>query len=180
MNQFMEHLPYINSLWFGEQFNHNLSPDYWLVEISGIPFGLYSEMLQDCGNAYRGMVYGMSSRAGDGRCEPANIWKLWDYFGISGSKYVGYWDEENPAKTDNKDVLASAYLKKNKVMIALGNWTDKDQVVSLELDWKKLGLDATRAKIEMPEIENLQTKEAFDIKHLTIPASKGLVLIISQ
>ncbi len=61
-NQYMEHLPYINSLWFGEMYDYNLSPDYWLVEISGIPFGLYGEMLEGCGNAYRGMVYGMSSR----------------------------------------------------------------------------------------------------------------------
>jgi len=179
-NQYMEHLPYINSLWFGEMYNYNLSPDYWLVEISGIPFGLYGEMLQDCGNAYRGMVYGMSSRLAWGGCDPSNIWKLWDYFGISGSKYVGYWDAANPVKTDNKDVLASAYFKKDKVMIAMGNWTDKEQKVSLELDWRKLGMDSARAKIEIPQIENLQGEGVVDIKHLTIPASKGLILIISQ
>ena len=80
MNEYMEHLPYVNSLWFGEQFNYNLSLDYWLVEMSGIPFGLYGEMLQNCGNAYRGMVYGMSSRLGWLGCDPSNIWKLWGLF----------------------------------------------------------------------------------------------------
>jgi hypothetical protein len=179
-NQYMEHLPYVNSLWFGEMYNYNLPPDYWLVEISGIPFGLYGEMLQDCGNAYRGMVYGMSSRLGWGGCDPTNIWKLWDYFGISGSKYVGYWDTANPAMTDHPEVLASAYIKNDKVLIALGNWTDKEQNVSLELDWKKMGLDASRAKIEIPEIEKLQDGGAADLKHLKIPASRGLILIISQ
>ena len=180
MNNFMEHLPYINSLWFGEEYDYNSSPDYWLVEISGIPFGLYGEMLENCGNAYRGMVYGMSSRLAWGGCDPTNIWKLWDYFGISGSEYVGYWDSANPAKTDNKDVFVSAYLKKDKVMLALGNWTDREQTVSLELDWRKLGMDAARAKIEMPQIEKLQGEGVADIKKLTIPASKGLILIISQ
>lgn len=180
MNNYMEHLPYINSLWFGEEYNYNSSPDYWLVEISGIPFGLYGEMLQNCGNAYRGMVYGMSSRLAWGGCDPTNIWKLWDYFGISGSKYVGYWDAANPAKTDNKDVLASAYLKKDKVMIALGNWTDTEQKVSLDLDWEKLGMDVAKAKIEIPEIDRLQGEGVADVKHLTIPASSGLILIISQ
>lgn len=180
MNQYMEHLPYINSLWFGEQFNYNLSPDYWLVEISGIPFGLYGEMLQNCGNAYRGMVYGMSSRLAWVGCDPTNIWKLWDYFGISGSKYIGYWDTLNPAKTDNKDVLASAYCKKDKIMIALGNWTDQEQKVSLQLDWVKMGLNPSKAKIEIPAIEKLQEQGAADLSRLIIPASKGLILIISQ
>jgi len=76
--------------------------------------------------------------------------------------------------------MASAYIKKDKVMIAMGNWTDKEQTVSLELDWRKLGMDAERAKIEIPEIEKLQGEGIADIKHLTIPASKGLILIISQ
>ena len=180
MNYYMEHLPYINSLWFGEQYNYDLAPDYWLVEISGIPFGLYGEMLENCGNAYRGMVFGMTSRLSWGGCDPTNIWKLWDYFDISGSKYVGYWDSAIPVKTNNKEVLASAYLKADKVMIALGNWSDKEQIVSLDLDWRKLGLDASKAKIEIPQIENLQKAEAPDIAHLIIPASKGMILIISR
>jgi len=58
-NKYMEHLPYISSLWFGELFDYNGPPDYWLVEISGIPFGLTGEMLEyrHGGNPYRGMVY---------------------------------------------------------------------------------------------------------------------------
>ena len=60
----MEHFPYINSLWFGEGYDYNAPPDYWLVEISGIPFGLYGEMLEGDGNPWRGMVYGMTDRLG--------------------------------------------------------------------------------------------------------------------
>lgn len=37
-NLYMEHFPYIDSIWFGEGFNYNESPDYWLIEISGIPY----------------------------------------------------------------------------------------------------------------------------------------------
>lgn len=180
MNKYMQHLPYINSLWFGEGFNYDLPPDYWLVEISGIPFGLYGEMLRNCGNPYRGMVYGMSSRLAWLKCDPTNIWNLWDYFNISGSKYIGYWDAANPANSGNKDVLASAYMKKDKVMIAMGNWTDKEQKINLEIDWQKLGIESTKAKIEIPEIKNLQLGGVADLKHLTIPASMGLILIIYQ
>ena len=42
---FMELYPYYDGLWHGEGFNANASPEYMLVEMSGIPFGLMSEML---------------------------------------------------------------------------------------------------------------------------------------
>ncbi len=176
-NNYMELLPYINSVWFGEGYDYNSKPDYWLVEISGIPFGLYGEMLQGCGNAYRGMVYGESTRY-YGSCRPMNIWKLWDYFGMNGSEYIGYWDNNNPVKTGNADILASVYRKKDKSMIAIGNWTDSDQSVRLKIDWKKLGMNQKTAKIEIPPIDDLQKAGVADINQLQIPASKGLILII--
>ena len=49
-NQYMELFPCIDSLWFGEGFDYNELPEYWLVEMAGIPYGLFSEMLQGGGN----------------------------------------------------------------------------------------------------------------------------------
>ncbi len=176
-NNYMELFPYMNSLWLGEGYDYKSNPDYWLVEISGIPFGLYGEMLQDCGNAYRGMVYGMSTRY-YGSCRPMNIWKLWDYFGMTGSEYIGYWDAANPVRTGHKDILASVYRKEDKVMIAIGNWTDTDQSVSLSIDWKKLGLDPEKTITEIPAIDDLQEEGEADVSQLRIPASKGLIIIV--
>ena len=53
-NLYLEHFPFIDRLWFGEYFDYNASPDYWLVEMSGIPFGLMGEMLEGGGNPWRG------------------------------------------------------------------------------------------------------------------------------
>ena len=36
---------YIDSLWFGESFHYNSPADTFLVEISGLPFGLFGDML---------------------------------------------------------------------------------------------------------------------------------------
>jgi len=179
-NQYLELFPFVNSLWIGEGYNYNESPDYWLIEISGIPFGLYSEMLQGCGNTYRGMVYGMTSRLGWVGCNPENIWKLWDSFGISGTEYFGYWDDKNPVKTNKKDILASLFLGKGKVLISLGNWTKSEQTISLTIDWKNIGIDPETAKIEIPNIDGLQASGQADIRSLTIPASQGLIIIISK
>ena len=47
----MEHFPYLNRLWFGEYFDYEKNkPDFFfLTEVSGIPFGLMGEMLQNDG-----------------------------------------------------------------------------------------------------------------------------------
>ena len=89
-NLYLEHLPYIDRLWFGEYFDYDSPPDYWLVEISGVPFGLLGEMLEKGGNPWRGMLFGATSRlpwAGD----PRPLWKAWDAFGLAGSRMEGWW-----------------------------------------------------------------------------------------
>ena len=69
-NLYLEHFPFLNRLWFGEYFDYNSAPDFWLVEVSGLPFGLMGEMLQDNGNPWRGMVFGMTGGF-PGRAIPA-------------------------------------------------------------------------------------------------------------
>jgi len=179
-NNCLELFPYVNSLWLGEGYDYNSEPDYWLVEISGIPFGMYGEMLQECGNAYRGMVYGMSTRLYGG-CSATNIWELWDYFGMSGSEYIGYWDTNNPVSTNNEEVLASVYVKADQILIAMGNWTDREQHIRLTIDWEGIGMDPATARIEIPEIEDLQQNLLdVDLMNLSLPASKGLILIVNE
>lgn len=39
--QYTGFFPYMDKLWFGESFQYNkMSPENWLIEVSGIPFGL--------------------------------------------------------------------------------------------------------------------------------------------
>lgn len=113
-NLYLEHFPFLDRLWFGEYFDYGGSgPDYWLVELSGVPFGLMGEMLQDGGNPWRGMVFGMTARlpwAGD----PRPLWKAWDEFGIVGSEMIGWWTDANPVKTGREDVLATCYVRRGE------------------------------------------------------------------
>lgn len=51
-NLYLEHFPYLDRLWFGEYFNYDFPPEFWLIEVSGIPYGLMGEMLE--GGATRG------------------------------------------------------------------------------------------------------------------------------
>jgi len=103
----MHMLPFVDSLWFGESFRYNSPADYWLTEISGLPYGLASDMLGgDCTskancmassgpNPFRGMVFGMTGRY-DEPTYAGRIWRLWDDLGIHNMTMSG-WFDANPA-----------------------------------------------------------------------------------
>lgn len=120
-NEYMEHFPYLDTLWFGELFDYNMPPDYWLVEISGIPFGLMGDMLnyENGGNPYRGMIYGMTGRFHP--CTPS-LWQALDAFGIDEAEMMGYWRKDCPVRTDHPDVLATVYRKPGKALIAVAHF----------------------------------------------------------
>lgn len=179
-NKYMEHFPYIDSLWFGEMYDYDRSPDYWLVEISGIPFGLTGEMLnyENGGNPYRGMIYGMS-----GRFHPSApyMYRFWDEFGIQEAEMIGYWSPSCPVKTGREDVLATVYKKKGKALIAIASWAKEDVKVKLEIDWKTLGLNPKRAKLVAPGIPHFQPSASFSLDDsLPIEKGKGWLLILSE
>jgi hypothetical protein len=180
-NLYMEHFPYLNRLWFGEYFDYEKSdPDFFLTEVSGIPFGLMGEMLQDGGNKWRGMVYGMTNRMpwSDG-ADPRPIWKAWDDFGMKGTKMIGYWVDDNPIKTDKAKVLATVYQKTGAVMVSIASWEDADTEFKLTIDWNKLGIDSANATIIAPEIKNFQPAKTFALSdRIPVEKGKGWLLII--
>jgi tetratricopeptide (TPR) repeat protein len=179
-NLYLEHFPYLNRLWFGEYFDYNSAPDYWITEISGIPFGLMGEMLEGGGNPWRGMVFGMTGRlpwAGD----PRPMWKAWDEFGIADSRMIGWWVPSNPVKTGRADVLATAYVRDGRTLVAVASWA-KDRVdATLAIDWKALGLDPARAKMEAPAIAGFQDARTFAPgQPIPIEVGKGWVIVVRQ
>lgn len=180
-NLYMEHFPYINKLWFGEYFDYEKNnPDFFLTEVSGIPFGLMGEMLQDGGNPWRGMVYGMTNRMPwSHNADPRPIWKLWDTFGIKGSEMIGYWSENCPVKTTNEKVLATVYKKNGTALISIASWADADVKVKLNIDWKKLGINPAKATITALEVANFQPAQTFTAKdEIPVAKGKGWLLIV--
>jgi len=180
-NLYMEHFPYLNRLWFGEYFDyeHN-GPDFFLTEVSGIPFGLMGEMLQGGGNPWRGMVYGMTNRMPwSDNADPRPIWKAWDDFGMKGTEMLGYWSPSCPVKTGSNDVPATVYKKKGAVLVALASWAEQDTTVTLQIDWGHLGIDPAHATIEAPAIANFQPARRFAPgEAIPVEKGKGWMLII--
>ncbi|GFR80714.1 hypothetical protein ElyMa_002322900 [Elysia marginata] len=179
---YMEHFPYINRLWFGEYFDYEkASPEFFLTEVSGIPFGLMGEMLQNGGNQWRGMLYGMTNRMPWQKMSPDAIWKQWDDFGMQGSEMIGYWVKANPIKTNNKNILATVYKRDKKVLVALASWAEGEAHCKLLVDWKALGLRAENVVINIPYIREFQEQDTIKVNdEINIPTHQGLLIEIRE
>lgn len=179
-NLYLEHFPFIDRLWFGEYFDYDSPPDYWLIEISGIPFGLMGEMLEGGGNPWRGMLFGMTNRlpwSGD----PRPIWHEWDSFGIQDTKMIGWWVPRPPVTTGREDVLATTYSGEGKALVAIASWAPSAVRVPLAIDWKALGLDSTRVRITAPGIDSFQPARKFKRgEAIPIAPGKGWLLEIRE
>ena len=176
-NQYLEFFPYIDKTWFGEGFNFDILPaDFWLVETSGIPYGIPNDLLLHVAvNNHRGMVFGMVSRG----FWP--MWKLWDDFGIAGSKMTGFWEDNPVVTTNHENVYATAYVRQDKVLVAIASWVDKPVNVTLNIDWSRLSLNPEEVTITAPEIENYQEQQYFNYgESIPVDANSDCLLIISN
>ncbi|AOW11406.1 hypothetical protein EM308_14125 [Flavobacterium gilvum] len=182
LNLYMDLLPYFDLVWIGESRNYDRLPDHWLIEVSGIPFGLPGQMLEGGGNPWRGMVYGITNRAGwTDNNSPSELWKFWDKYHIENKIMVGYWEKEFPVSIANPSVKASIYKGGDETIISVANWTDKDQDASLVVDWSKLGIDPTKCEIIIPEIKDFQNEQKLtSLDKISISGKKGYLILLKN
>jgi hypothetical protein len=181
LNLYMDLLPYFDLVWIGEGRNYNRLSDHWLVEVSGIPFGLPGQMLEGGGNPWRGMVYGITNRGGWTEKSPYEIWKFWDKYQLKDKIMVGYWEKDSPVTCSNPSAKASIFISRDEVIVAVANWTDLDALTSITLNWAKLGMDPAGSDISIPELQNFQTGQtAVSLDNLTLPGKKGYLIVIKK
>ena len=176
LHMYLDLLPYVDRTWLGEGFGADNTPDFWLVEMSGIPFGLLSETL-DAQNVWRGMVYAMPPRL-PWSGNPVPIWRLWDETGMAQAVIYGWWDPQTPTHCDNGQVKVTTYkLPDGKALLALANWTNEPQQARLTIDTDRLGFVSVQASL--PEVETLQAAAAIDLSQpIFVEGGKGLFILL--
>ncbi len=167
---YLELLPYVDRTWIGEGFSANNTHDFWLVEMSGIPFGLMSETL-DAHNIWRGMAFGMLPRL-PWSGNPVPMWKFWDDFGMKDATFIGYWDSCNPVQCESSEIKASLFRndKTRQTMVVLSNWSDTEQPATFRFKGTQSPAVIT------PCIEGLQ--DGSDIQ--TIKPKSGAIFILQD
>lgn len=180
MNLYIDNFAFIDRLWFGEGFDYGEGPDTWLVEMSGIPFGMMGEMLQDGGNIFRGMVFGMTCRLPNAN-DPSGVWALWHAFDMANATMLGYWNPACPVRTGSEEILATVYRRPEKALIAVASWAEAARDVRLAIDFKALDLDPERCRLTAPAVRDFQ--EAFPAelgKPLRVLPGQGCLLLLEE
>lgn len=184
--QYTEYFPYFDRIWFGESFRYDLmSPDRFAVESSGIPFGVGGEMLQNGGNPWRGMIFGMTSRAPwqtDGDvCDPRTVWKLWDAVGIKTVDFYPYVSKEQFAETGNKDILTAAYVSEDKerILVVFAGWNRTPKTFTPVFREDRLGIRLCDYDISFPDGGALQKPGIYNGTVAVFP-KKGAALLLKK
>jgi len=127
------------------------------------------------------MIYGMTNRMPwNTNNDPRPIWKVWDSVGMQGASMLGYWSDSCPVKTSNNNVLATVYKKNKSALVSIASWDSTDTHCTLQIDWKKLGIDAAKATIIAPEITNFQPAAEFKATDaIPVEKNKGWLLLIN-
>lgn len=187
-NLYMEHMPYVDRLWFGEYFDYeNTSPEYWLVELSGIPFGLMGEMLEGGGNPWRGMAFGMTGRVPAVDNRP--LWRFWANSGMEEATMIGHWASDAPIRSSNPEVLATTWLTSDgSAVVALASWAAEPVDVTLVFDGG--GASALSAEgaaglasspVTVHPLEGFQTAASYGPgQPITLEPKRGLLLTIGK
>lgn len=178
---YMELFPYLDRLWFGEYFDYEKNDaDFYLTEVSGVPFGLMGEMLEGGGNPWRGMVFGMTNRLPwSEHADPRPLWTLWDDFGIKGSTLLGWWAPTVPVTTGREDVKATVFRQQGRAMVAIASWAPETVTIMPTVDWAALGLDPDRVTVTAPAIPGLQQFGSLRMSDgITIAPGKGIILVL--
>ncbi len=173
---YMELFPYLDSLWIGEGFQYDeTSAEYMLTEVSGLPFGVMSEMLEGDCNVWRGMLFGITSRypfhlnyTGP---SAVPVWNMRKPF--ENAEMIGFWEDEQPIFADNKDVKCTVYRDGDRYLCCFANYSDG------EASFKLCGDALCGKKLYAPLMDDIQEERTLSADE-TITLSKlgGIMIIV--
>ena len=91
----------------------------------------------------------------------------------------GYWDEQCPVKTDNKDLPATVFVNGDQALVVIANWTDLPQTAKILIDEKALGFKPT--KFTLPEVRNLQWEgKLSNLNNCEILGRSGMIVWLEK
>ncbi len=172
--------PYFDLLWRGEGFYNDTPPDFWLIERSGVAFGIPGEMLGR-GDPFKGLLFGMTDRDGWGG-SPAGLWRFFDEAGLGDMELSGWWDDDCPVKLSGPgaaDLKASVWKGDGRAVLVVANFSKKPSSAVFSFDGAKLGFDGAKAAWTKPAIAGVQKAAAAPdfSKPVEVPAGGGFVLV---
>jgi len=83
--------------------------------------------------------------------------------------------------TGNPSAKATMYKGNGEAIISVANWTDREQTVSLKVDWGNTGINPSSTEILIPEIVGFQAEQkSVSLGKITIPGKKGFIIVLKK
>ena len=178
----MAFYPFLTSLWLGESFDYEAaSPEYYLSEISGLPFGLMSEMLSGGGNPWRGMLFGMTGRYG-WLADPRPLWELFDFMDLPSCRMITFCDRTPAVQCSVPQIKATLYVHPDgqRALLVAASWSNREEHVQFVFDRQQLPerLRFFRS-FRAPEVRSLQSSGSYPASSaITIQPGRGAFLLL--
>ncbi|MCQ2393604.1 MAG: DUF6067 family protein [Kiritimatiellae bacterium] len=130
---YLELYPFFDRLWRGESFSPRSPADFWLVEMSGLCYGIGSEILDyNGGGSWNGLVFAMTHRHGYNKIDPSPFWRYFDQARLGDSEMLGWWDDACPIGTSDPEVKATVYRRPDGTLtVAVANFASTAKTVTL-------------------------------------------------
>ena len=91
---------------------------------------------------------------------------------------IGFWVPDSPVRTGRNDVLATVCRGPARTIVSIASWAADTAHVQLAVDWTRLGLDPTRARILAPELPGFQSAATFNpFEPIPVAPGRGWLLI---
>ena len=178
---FMDLYPFIDRLWYGESFRLEKPAEYWLVERSGIPFGLMGEQLAPV-SPFRGMVFLMTGRWKWCRADPRGLWRFFAEAKLGEAEMVGWWDAACPAAFSDPAVRVTAYRTAGGTYLAAANFAERRAVGRFLYDCRDRGDGGAKPEASVPAIRGVQAGwRTFDLDaELSFEPGDGIVVRLEE
>ena len=181
---YVELYPYLDSIWFGEQCNYAAyTPEQWLAEVSGVPFGLPGQVLGNNREQWHALLFGMTCRIypDPHTCNPRPIWAAIDRLKLRTARLVGWWESDCPVRASHPKVRASLLVGDGgAAALVLASWAGRAVDVAVAVDaaaLRRLGVAGANTsgalRFEAPEIDGFQPATTWRAGDLVRLQAKG-------
>ncbi len=183
LNYYTDVLPFLDKVWLDRSFEAmKEDPEVLLIEASGLPYGLAVVgrekdsiskcLLYACLPKY-GLEYEVSDALGD-------MYSHLDNFQVQNAIFRGYWDEQNPFKTDKAEVLCSTYQNGENMIAVFYNFAEKPVDFEIGVE-NKLGYTTVGKKIRSLEIAGMQKSKKINLgKQFRLNGHSGLIIEVTK
>ena len=101
--------------------------------------------------------------------------------GIADARMSGFWEPDAAVTATDEAVKVTAYERKGRVLLSIGNYSDTLKHVRLHIDRKRLCLKGKNYRLRAPEIPTFQAAGEWGMEEeIPVEPRKGWLLLLEE